>query len=191
MAIRNRQLSSTSDEQGNVKISKRTITRRQTETLEQAFEIHGGNTNNPVPAAVGLLETLCTKFTKKQLVTSVSRKRKFCESIFPQVYNTEGKNLERSQENILCSIAAAYKGVMGKAKYRSVYQAISMRRGLKKGSKCYRLKVKGCKIPSLLQYNKMIAHVKAIDLGKDEEEKVNGCFRYLEYFLPSLASFYT
>ena len=48
----------------------------------------------------------------------------------------------------------------------------------------------------------MIAHVKAIDLGKigdvrealcsdlDEEEKVNGCFRYLEDFLPSLASFY-
>ena len=24
----------------------------------------------------------------------------------------------------------------------------------------------------------------------DEEEKVNGCFRYLEDFLPSLASFY-
>ena len=60
----------------------------------------------------------------------------------------------------------------------------------------------GCKIPSLLPYNKMIAHVKAIDLGKigdvreafcsdlDEEEKVNGCFRYLEDFLPSLASFY-
>ncbi|XP_044169791.1 uncharacterized protein LOC122953859 [Acropora millepora] len=93
VAIRNRQLSPTSDEQGNVKISKRTITRRQTETLEQALKIHGGNTNNPVPAAVGLLETLCTKFTKKQLVTSVSRKRKFCESIFPQVYNTEGKKL--------------------------------------------------------------------------------------------------
>ena len=203
MAIRNRQLSPTSDEQGNVKISKRTITRRQTETLEQAFKIHGGNTNNPVPAAVGLLETLCTKFTKKQLVTSVSRKRKFCESIFPQVYNTEGKNFERSQENILRSIAAYFcKGVMGKAKYRSVYQAISMRRGLKKGSKRCRLKVMGCKIPSLLPYNKMIAHVKAIDPGKigdvreafcsdlDEEEKVNGCFRYLEDFLPSLASFY-
>ena len=48
----------------------------------------------------------------------------------------------------------------------------------------------------------MIAHVKATDLGKigdvreafcsdlDEEEKVNGCFRYLEDFLPSLACFY-
>lgn len=136
MAIRNRHLSPTSDKQGNVKISKRTITRRQTETLEQAFKIHGENTNNPVPAAVGLLETLCTKFTIQQLVTSVLRKRKFGESIFPQVYNTEGKTFERSQENILRSIAAYFcKGVMGKAKYRSVYEAISMRRGLKKGSK--------------------------------------------------------
>ena len=35
---------------------------------------------------------------------------------------------------------------MGKAKYRSVYQAISMKWGLKKGSKCRRLKVMGCKI---------------------------------------------
>jgi len=80
---------------------------------------------------------------------------------------------------------------MGKAKYRSVYQAISMRRGLKKGSKRCRLKVIGCKIPSLLPYNKMIAHVReAFRSDLDEEEKVNGCFRYLEDFLPSLASFY-
>lgn len=39
-AIQNRQLSATSDEQGNVRISKRTMRKRQTETLEQARKIH-------------------------------------------------------------------------------------------------------------------------------------------------------
>ena len=159
--------------------------------------------NNTMSAAVGLLEILCTKLTKKQLVTTVSRKRKFCESVFPQIYNTEWGNFEKSKENLLRSIATYFcKGVMGKAKYRSVYQSISMTKGVKKGSKRRRLNVMGCKIPSLLPYNKLMEHVKTIDLGKignvrevfcrdlEEEEKVNGCFRYLTDFLPSLASFY-
>jgi len=177
--------------------------KRQTETLEQALKIHGGKANNHLPATVELVETLCTKFSKKQLVTTVSRKRKFCETVFPQIYNTKGKDFEKSQENVLRSIATYFcKGVMGKAKYRSVYQSVSMKKGVKKGSKQQRLKVMGCKIPSLLPYNKLMEHVKTIDLGKignvrevfcadlKEEEKVNGCFRYLTDFLPSLASFY-
>jgi len=55
---------------------------------------------------------------------------------------------------------------MGKAKYRSVYQSVSMKKGVKKGSKQQRLKVMGCKIPSLLPYNKLMEHVKTVDLGK-------------------------
>jgi len=69
-AIQNRQLSATSNKQGNVKISKRTMRKRQTETLERALKIHGGKANNHLPGAVGLVET--TKFSKKQLVTIVS-----------------------------------------------------------------------------------------------------------------------
>ena len=90
--------------------------------------------NNTMSAAVGLLETLCTKLTKKQLVRTLSRKRKFCESVFPQIYNTEWGNFEKSKENLLRSIATCFcKGVMGKAKYRSVYQSISITKGVKKG----------------------------------------------------------
>lgn len=37
MAIRNRQLSPTSDKEGNIMISERTIRKRETETLEQAL----------------------------------------------------------------------------------------------------------------------------------------------------------
>ena len=107
-AIQNRQLSATSDEQGNVRISKRTMRKRQTETLEQALKIHGGKANNHLPAAVGLVETLCTKFSQKQLVTTVSRKRKLCETVFPQIYNTKGKDFEKSQENVLRSIATYF-----------------------------------------------------------------------------------
>ena len=81
--------------------------KRQTETLEQSLKIHGGKANNHLPAAVGLVETLCTKFSKKQklLVTTVSRKRKLCKAVFPQIYNTKGKDFEKSQENVLRSIA--------------------------------------------------------------------------------------
>ena len=94
---------------------------------------------------------------------------------------------------------------MGKAKYSSVYQSVSMKKGVKKGSKRQTLEVMGCKIPSLLPYNKLMEHVKTIKQKKKkkkgnveevfcadlkEEEKVNACFRYLTDFLPSLASFY-
>ena len=115
--------------------------------MEQSLKIHGGKAKNHLPAAVGLVETLCTKFSRKQLVTTVSRKRKLCEAVFPQIYNTKEKDFEKSQENVLHSFATYFcKGVMGKAKYRSVYQSVSMKRGVKKGSKRQILEVMGCKI---------------------------------------------
>ena len=62
------------------------------EQLIISHPVHGGKANNHLPAAVGLVETLCTKFSQKQLVTTVSRKRKLCETVFPQIYNTKGKD---------------------------------------------------------------------------------------------------
>lgn len=63
--------------------------KRQTETLQQSLKIHGGKAKNHLPAAARLVETLCTKVSKKQLVTTVSRKRKLREAVFPQIYNTK------------------------------------------------------------------------------------------------------
>ena len=47
--------------------------KRQTETLEQSLKIHGGKAKNHLPAALGLVETLCTKFSKKQLKALVEK----------------------------------------------------------------------------------------------------------------------
>ena len=48
-------VSKTSDGQGNVKISKRTMRKRQTETLEQSLKIHGGKAKNHLHEFVHLI----------------------------------------------------------------------------------------------------------------------------------------
>ena len=70
----------------------------------------------------------------------------------------------------------------------------------KKGS--VRIKVADCPTPRLVPYHRLMAYIKAIDIGKlcgigeefcgdlDEHEKVNGCFRDVEGLLVKLAEFY-
>ena len=193
----------TCDQDGNIKIKERTLAKRRAETFEVSLKIHGGKTKDSKPAAAGLVNVLETKFSRKTLSSLISRKRKLCTQVFPDIYNKELDAFEGSQENTLCSIATYFsKGVMGKRKYRATYKALSMKKSHLKGSKLERIKVMGCKVPRLLPYNKLIDQVNSIDIGKtvdireefckglEDCEKVSGCFRPLLQFLPLLASFY-
>ena len=193
----------TSDENGNILISKRTATKRRKETFEAAIKIHGGKKDNSAATIAGLVDTISTKFPSDALASSMSTNGKLCNQVFPKIYNRKVVEFEASGDNMLRSIATYFsKGVMGKKKYRSVYRSLSMTVSKKKGVKLERLKVMSCKIPNILPYNKMIAHVNNIDIGElmyvkeelceglDDEEKANGCFRDLPKFLPLLASFY-
>ena len=203
-AVVNRQNSPTSDDHGNNLRCNRTMTKRRSETFNAALRIHGGTSTNPLPAVSGLVDTLAVKCSEGQLTSVISRKRKLCNQVFPQIYNTSVKKFEDSQENRLRSISTYFtKGVIGKRKYRSLYRVLSMKKSKRKGKKHERIKIMSCKVARLLPYNKMMDHVKSIDIGKignvredfcndmDEWEQGEGCYRHLSEFLPLLASFYS
>ena len=163
----------------------------------------GGTNSNTVPAAAGLVKTLAVKFTTKSLVNTISRKRKFCEEVFPQIYNRKVQEFENSEQNHLRSISVYFsKGVLGKRKYRSVCKTLLMKISKRKGKKFKRQNIITCKVAKLLSYEKLMAFVKSIDKGwvgnveedfyhgLNEDEKVNGCYKSITQFLPFMVSFY-
>ena len=81
------------------------------------------------------------------------------------------KDLEgfiNSSDNIKRSISTFYSaGVLGKRKYKSVRQALSMKNHPSKvGAKTRITLSSGFKIPKLLTYNQLMAEVKHMDIGK-------------------------
>lgn len=197
MAVLNRKDHPTSNTAGSTTISTGTLSRRCGETFDAALRIHGGTNSNTVPAAAGLVKTLAVKFTTKSLVNTIFRKRKFCEEVFPQIYNRKVQEFENSEQNHLCSISVYFsKGVLGKRKYRSVCKTLSMKISKRKGKKFKKQNTMSCKVARLLSYAKLmdkglVGNVKedfCYDLNEDE--KVNGCYRSLTQFLPFMASFY-
>ena len=75
----------------------------------------------------GLVDTLATKFSVKDLVKIISKSPKLCQKFFPKIYNQKLKEFEASSQNMLHSISTYFsRGVMGERKYRSVYKSISM-----------------------------------------------------------------
>ena len=202
-SVRNRKLHPSCDIHGNIQISKRTATKRRCETYEMVKKIHGCTNENSLPALRGLLDTLSVKFKKADLVSEISKQDKLCNKVFPLIYNEKVASFEESEINIVRSKVIYFtKGVMGKAKYKSVYKTLCMTKAEKKGNLLQRLKIASCNVPRLLPYNKLMPHIKSIDFGKvedvrtglcdglEEEEKCDGCFRSLEPFLQLLASFY-
>ena len=96
MAVLNRKNSPTSNTAGDTNISKGTLSKRCSETFAAALRVHGGTASNTVPTAAGLVETL--------VVNTISRKRKLCEKVFPQIYNKRVQEFETSEQNQLHSI---------------------------------------------------------------------------------------
>ena len=198
-----RQLKPTTTKDGSFGISERTKTKRRLETFNSAMRIHGATTENTASAAVGMVDALSKKFSKRVLVDAVSRDTKFCEKVFPQIYNRKVKEFENSNENVLRSIAVYFtKGVMGKRKYISAYKNLSTKKSLSKNRKLERMKIMFCDVSRVLPYNKLMKHVRNIEVGQilnvkeffcsdlEEFEVGDGCFRNLTDFLPLLASFY-
>ena len=197
MAVLNRKDHPTSNTAGSTTISTGTLSRRCGQTFDAALRIHGGTNSNTVPAAAGLVKTLAVKFTTKSLVNTISRKRKFCEEVFPQIYNRKVQEFENSEQNHLRSISVYFsKGVLGKRKYRSVCKTLSMKISKRKGKKFKKQNIMSRKVAKLLSYVKLmnkglVGNVKedfCYDLNEDE--KVNGYYRSLTQFLPFMASFY-
>ena len=104
---------------------------------------------------------------------------------------------------MLRSIALYFtKGVMAKRKKISAYKNLSTKKSLSKNRKLERMKIMFCDVSRDLPYNKLMKHVRNIEVGQilnvkeffcsdlEEFEVGDGCFRNLTDFLPLLASFY-
>ena len=178
-----------------------TETKRRQETMKAACVIHGGSSSNTTPATIGMVETVETGSKEEDIVKAVRKTRKLKGKVLPKLYKEDLGKFESSNENMLRSIACYYSnGVMGRAKYRSVYKATSYR-NVSKMKRAVRIKVANCPSPRLVPYHRLMLYIKSIEIGKlydvremlcdglEESEKVNGCYRELGVFL-KLAEFY-
>ena len=85
------------------------------ETYNAATDIHGATEESDKAVAVGLVETLDTKFSKNLVCSLVSKKRKLAKQVASTLHNAKCKMYENSDDNILRSVSAYYSmGVMGK-----------------------------------------------------------------------------
>ena len=184
-------------------LSAQAMARRRTETFDAASEIHGATSENPLPASVGLLDTVEKKCPQDILVKFMSTSKKFKNNVFSVIFKTASDNFELSEANKLRSIAIYYsKGVLGKRKYRSVYRCLSMMRNPNGRSKTTRIRVLSSPLPRLVPYNKLASMLNEIEIGTlysvrdslcddlEGGQKVDGCYRKLTEFLPRLALFY-
>ncbi|XP_046861250.1 uncharacterized protein LOC124454489 [Xenia sp. Carnegie-2017] len=175
---------------------------RRMETMLAANAIHGGSKDDTKPGAIGMLETLENKCKVGDIVKGLEKCSKFKSKVFSKIYKEDLKKFERSDENMLRSIAVYYsKGVMGKEKYRRVYKASSYEQicGSKRAK---RVSVAKCPTTRLVPYDRLMQSIKSIDIGKlfsirehlcnglDKCEKVNGFYRDIEDILVKLAEFY-
>ena len=194
-----------SDESLGPCTSRTVATKRRSETFQAAVEIHGADPckNKLLPAQIGLLDTVEKKCSSKVLTDFMANSKKFSNTILPQIYNAKVKEFECSEVNTLRSLAVFYsKGVVGKRKYISVYQSLSMTENNNNRSKKTSITVNSCHVPKIVPYNKLIEIIKGIDLGNlysvrdvlcaqlEANEKADGCYRDLTEHLVRLASFY-
>ena len=99
------------------------------------------------------------------------------------------RNLKTQSKTICAVFVYFFKGVLGKRKYRSVCNTLSMKISKGKGKRFKRQNIMSCKVAKLLSYEKFMAFVKSIDKGwvgnikqdfchdLNEDEKVNGCYK--------------
>ncbi|XP_068748992.1 uncharacterized protein [Montipora capricornis] len=134
------------------------------------------------------------------MIKVFSKSKKITERVIPKLYKKELTAFEKSDTNMLRSVAVYYSGgVMGKRKYRATYRDGSY---AKKNSKAVRIAVNSCPLPRLVPYNKLMPFIKSIDIGQlysvrdtlgyglEEEEKADGMYRDIKQLLLSLAKFY-
>lgn len=189
-----------SDESLGPCTSRTVATKRRSETFQAAVEIHGADpcAKKLLPAQIGLLDTVEKKCSSKVLTDFMANSKKFSNTILPQIYNAKVKEFESSEVNTLRSLAVFYsKGIVGKRKYISVYQSLSMTE-----SNNSRSKKTSVTVPKIVPYNKLIEIIKGIDLGNlysvrdvlcaqlEAKQKADGCYRDLAEHLVRLASFY-
>ncbi|XP_031550490.1 uncharacterized protein LOC116287922 [Actinia tenebrosa] len=183
-----------------------TSRKRRRETLGAAKEIHEGEKG----ARYGLVDTVDKAVKAEEAVKIIEEAKcnNLKQKVFPKLYRKSLVEFEKSDSNMVRSVAVYYSnGVMGKKKYRSTYKASSFKvnnqtTSHSPRSKASRLTVAGCPIPKLVPYHRLNSFISDINIGTlysvwdtlcwdlDEREKVAGVYRNLEELVINLASFY-
>ena len=184
-------------------IKERTAAKQREETLSACARVHGATKSNLQPAFDGMFDTLQKRCKLETLENYVVTNKSLTKAVVSDSCKKDLDGFINSADNIKRSISTFYSaGVLGKRKYQSVKQAMSMKNHPSKvGAKTRITLSSGFKIPKLLTYNNLMAEVKRIDTGKvyeiDEnyvagihsDENVNGAYRDLREYLPRLAKF--
>lgn len=200
MSLVRRKKSPTSDDH---EVSERTRKRRAKETYQAALEIHGGSEGCSTPVAVGLIDTLGTKFSKHTVASIICKRVNLAKKITKEFHQGKCRQYESSDENMIRSVAVYYGvGVMGKRKYIKARHSLAFQNITSKWKKSTRLKIADCSVPALVPYYKLVEFINSINVGTlhcvrerlcqdvSDGEKVNGYYRNIIEFLPRLAEFY-
>ena len=184
-------------------MGQRTARKRRHETVEAAAKIHG-STNELSSSYDGMFDTLQKRCKLGTLTKYVMGNKKLTSAVISKHYKKKLVEFENSVENVKRSVATFYaSGIMGKRKYQSVRLVLSMKSCESKQGKKRSISIcNGCKVPKLLTYDKLVRHLKQIDVGTvheidqdyqkglETEVVVNGAYRDLRQYLPMLAKFY-
>jgi len=93
----------------------RTKRQRVQETFEAAIEINGATKENNQPALERMVEVLNTKFLKKEVASTLSKKTNLAKAVTCNFHKDQCLSYEKNDENMLRSIDVYYAmGVMGK-----------------------------------------------------------------------------
>ena len=147
------------------------------------------------------LQKRCKLDTLKDYVVS---NKSLAKAVVESSCKEDLESFQNSSDNIKRSISTFYSaGVLGKRKYQSVRQSLSMKsHSTKVGAKTRITLSSGFKLPKLLTYNKLMNELKEIDIGNvyeidntyvtglEVDEYINGAYRDLREYLPRLAKFY-
>ena len=151
-----------------------------------------------------MFDTLQKRCKLGTLTKYVMGNKKLTSAVISKHYKKKLVEFENSVENVERSVATFYaSGIMGKQKYQSVRLVLSMKSYESKQRKKRSISIcNGCKVPKLLTYDKLVRHLKQIDVGTvheidqdyqkglETEVVVNGAYRDLRQYLPMLAKFY-
>lgn len=145
----------------------RTDVKRRHETFNAAMAIHGGTGKNACPAIEGMFDTLCKRSKLEQMTKLVSSNEKLQTRVASDHCSRKIKAFETSNENVLRSIACYYiGGVMGKRKYKSVRLVLATKASTRKrGGRAPLCFMQKGRIPELLPYDKLMSHIKQVDIG--------------------------
>ena len=180
----------------------RSCSTRRMEMMNAALAINVGTIANRKPAIDGLWNTFIHKVSRKDLITNVKTSPKMTKPI-PDIVNKTIREYEKNEANMIRSVSVLYSGgLMSKLKYQRTQSIISY--DSEESNARTRLKINNSiEIASLVEYHKVMAFVKSVEVGElkdfkefctegtnEIEDGIVGVYKELEPHLLTLASLY-